>query len=62
VTGSAHCALAPFWGQRLSKTALAAFQASPRGGEVQVRLAADRVILGGKAVTIWQGELAREAV
>src|SRR5262249_15581265 len=57
VTGSAHCSLGPYWGNRLGKTALSAYQASPRGGEVQVRLANERVILGGKAVTVWQGEL-----
>ncbi|HTR20449.1 MAG TPA: PhzF family phenazine biosynthesis protein [Gemmatimonadales bacterium] len=57
-TGSAHCALAPYWGARLGKTAMTGFQASPRGGIVRVRLAGDRVILGGQAVTVLRGELA----
>jgi len=35
------------------------FQASARGGVVRVRLAGDRVILGGKAVTVLRGEPAR---
>lgn len=56
VTGSAHCALAPFWAERLGKTELRAYQASARGGEVGVRVAAPRVFLTGKAVTVWQGE------
>jgi predicted PhzF superfamily epimerase YddE/YHI9 len=57
VTGSAHCCLGPFWSERLGKTEMTAFQASKRGGIVQVRIAADRVILGGQAVTITRGEL-----
>lgn len=58
VTGSAHCVLAPFWCDRFSETELTAFQLSPRGGVVRVRLAGDRVILGGQAVTVLRGELA----
>ncbi|PYP37524.1 MAG: oxidoreductase [Gemmatimonadetes bacterium] len=57
VTGSAHCALAPFWSERLHKTTMTAYQASARGGVVRVRLAGDRVILGGQAVTVLRGEL-----
>ena len=58
VTGSAHCCLGPFWGSRLGATAMVGYQASPRGGVVRVRLAGDRVHLGGKAVTVLRGELA----
>jgi PhzF family phenazine biosynthesis protein len=57
VTGSAHCALGPYWGERLGKTGMTAFQASARGGIVRVRLEGDRVILGGQAVTVMAGEL-----
>jgi len=57
VTGSSHCALAPYWGERLGKTSMTAFQASARGGVVRVRLAGDRVILGGQAVTVMTAEL-----
>jgi PhzF family phenazine biosynthesis protein len=57
VTGSAHCALAPYWGQRLGKTSMIAFQASARGGVVRTRLEGDRVILGGQAVTVMTAEL-----
>lgn len=58
VTGSAHCCLGPYWGKRLGKSAMTGYQASARGGIVRVELAGDRVKLGGKAVTVWRGELA----
>jgi PhzF family phenazine biosynthesis protein len=57
VTGSAHCALAPYWAPRLGKQRLTAYQASPRGGVLRVTLAGDRVLLAGRAVTILRGEL-----
>jgi len=57
VTGSAHCALGPYWMPRLGKLEFTAYQASPRGGVVRVRVAGDRVILGGQAVTVLRGEL-----
>ncbi|HEV8059018.1 MAG TPA: PhzF family phenazine biosynthesis protein [Gemmataceae bacterium] len=57
VTGSAHCCLAPFWGQRLGKRNMVGFQASARGGVVRVTTEGDRVILGGQAVTILEGML-----
>ncbi len=57
VTGSAHCALGPFWQSRLGKDILLAYQASPRGGEIQVHCRGDRVGLRGQAVTVLKGEL-----
>ncbi len=57
VTGSAHCALAVFWGDRLERDAMVGYQASERGGTVKVRREGDRVELIGRAVTIWRGEL-----
>jgi PhzF family phenazine biosynthesis protein len=57
VCGSAHCCLAPYWAERLGRTELTAFQASARGGVLRLRLNGDRVVLGGQAVTVWQGEL-----
>ena len=57
VTGSAHCALGPYWGVRLGKAEMLAYQASARGGVVRMRLAGDRVKLGGQAVTVLRGEL-----
>jgi predicted PhzF superfamily epimerase YddE/YHI9 len=58
VTGSTHCALAPYWTERLGREALVGYQASARGGLVAVRLRDDRVILGGRAVTVARGQLA----
>jgi predicted PhzF superfamily epimerase YddE/YHI9 len=52
VTGSAHCTLAPFWAERLGRDVLVGEQASARGGIVRMRLAGDRVVLGGRAVTV----------
>jgi len=50
VTGSAHCALAPYWANRLGKSKLQARQLSKRGGEVWCEVAGDRVLLKGKSV------------
>ena len=57
VTGSAHCMLTPYWAKVLGKTEMKAYQASARGGEVNVRLAGDRVFLAGEAVTVLRGSL-----
>lgn len=58
VTGSAHCALAPYWAEKLGRADLAGYQASARGGHVRVGHRGDRVLLGGRAVTVVRGELA----
>jgi len=57
VTGSAHCALCPFWAERLGKPEMVGYQASARGGVVTVALVDDRVKLAGNAVTTVRGEL-----
>jgi PhzF family phenazine biosynthesis protein len=57
VTGSAHCALGPYWQSRLGKDTFVAYQASARGGELRVAVRGDRVKLGGQAVTVLRGEL-----
>ncbi|MBI3829820.1 MAG: PhzF family phenazine biosynthesis protein [Planctomycetes bacterium] len=57
VTGSAHCALGPYWAAKLGKGALIGYQASARGGWVKVTPAEARVKLGGQAVTMICGEL-----
>ena len=57
VTGSAHCALAPYWGARLGKTTLRAFQASRRGGELACRLVDGRVELEGGCVLYLEGRI-----
>jgi len=57
VTGSAHCCLAPYWKEKLKKDVMTGYQASQRSGVVKVQVKGNRVILGGKAVTILKGEL-----
>jgi PhzF family phenazine biosynthesis protein len=57
VTGSAHCALAPYWAARLGRQTLTGHQASARGGMVRVETRGDRVMLAGRARTVVRGEL-----
>jgi PhzF family phenazine biosynthesis protein len=57
VTGSAHCALTPYWAEKLGKNTLSAAQVSKRGGTLQCTLAGDRVKLAGNAVTVLSGRL-----
>jgi predicted PhzF superfamily epimerase YddE/YHI9 len=57
VTGSAHAALGPYWGRRLGRTTLRAYQASARGGTLRIRLDGARVELGGRALTVMRGAL-----
>lgn len=62
VTGSAHCALGPYWAEKLAKDDLVCFQASERGGTVRVGVRGERVLLAGRAVTVWRGELVAESL
>lgn len=62
VTGSAHCTLAPYWAGRFGRADLTGYQASARGGRVRVRHNGDRVLLAGRAVTVFAGELAGPAL
>ncbi|MBV9930913.1 MAG: PhzF family phenazine biosynthesis protein [Alphaproteobacteria bacterium] len=55
VTGSAHAALTPFWSERLGRDSFTAWQASRRGGTVRCRRAGERVVLGGRCVTVIEG-------
>jgi PhzF family phenazine biosynthesis protein len=57
VTGSAHCCLAPYWAARLGRDEMVGYQASPRGGVMRVRVAGDRVVLGGQTAIVARGEL-----
>lgn len=56
VTGSAHAVIAPYWAEQLGRTHFTAFQASARGGHMTCTLEGDRVILGGKCVTVIEGQ------
>jgi PhzF family phenazine biosynthesis protein len=57
VTGSAHCTLGPYWCQKLAKKKLNAFQASKRGGELQLEVEEDSIKITGQAVTVLEGTL-----
>lgn len=57
VTGSAHAVLTPYWAKRLGRDAFSAYQASARGGHVACGLAGDRVVLGGRCVTVIEGTM-----
>ena len=60
VTGSAHCALGPFWADRLGKATLTGRQVSARGGVVRIQMesaTSPRVLLLGQAATVLRAEL-----
>ncbi len=55
VTGSAHAVVVPYWAGRLGRETFTAFQASARGGHLACRLDGDRVVIGGRCVTVIEG-------
>jgi len=59
VTGSMHCALIPYWAERLGKSKLFARQVSKRGGELFCEDLPDvgRVRISGRAVLSLTGNL-----
>jgi PhzF family phenazine biosynthesis protein len=57
VTGSAQCALVPYWASQLGKNEFATAQISRRGGELQCRLAGDRVVIEGNCVLYLEGTI-----
>ena len=57
VTGSAQCALAPFWHQKTGKTDFICHQISKREGILKVSLKDNRVDISGQAVTVFRAEL-----
>jgi PhzF family phenazine biosynthesis protein len=57
-TGSLHCILSPLFSAKLGKPRLAFHQAYPgRGGDLQCEHRGERVMIGGAAVTVLEGEL-----
>ena len=58
VTGSAHCAIAPYWAEKLGKTSLTARQVSKRGGDVYCEVVDDRVLISGHARLYSRGQIA----
>lgn len=57
VTGSAHCNIVPYWSEKLGKTKLFCQQLSPRHGNLECELQGDRVVMSGKCVLYFQGEI-----
>ncbi len=57
VTGSIHCALVPYWADRLGRRALHARQVSRRGGDLFCEVSEDRVLISGYAVKYLEGEI-----
>jgi PhzF family phenazine biosynthesis protein len=57
VTGSTHCALIPYWAQRLGRQKMFARQVSARGGELHCELRGERVSIAGNAVLYLTGEI-----
>jgi len=58
VTGGVQTFLAKYWGEKLSKTVLRAFQSSQRTGSMTVELRNNRVLIFGHAVIVLEGNLA----
>ncbi len=57
VTGSANCALAPFWSGKTGKNDFISHQISKRGGVLKVSLNGERVEISGQAKTIFKAEM-----
>jgi len=57
VTGSAHCALIPYWSEKLGKKDLLARQVSRRGGELFCKDKGDRVVIAGRTVAFMEGTI-----
>jgi PhzF family phenazine biosynthesis protein len=57
VTGAAHCALTPYWAERLGRTTLVGRQISARGGTVWCEDRGERVGLTGRCADYLAGEI-----
>lgn len=62
VTGSAHCALAPYWADKLGKNVLTARQVSKQSGRLICEIADDRVLISGRTVAYLKGQIEIEDV
>jgi PhzF family phenazine biosynthesis protein len=54
-TGSIHCALTPYWAERLRKNTVYSRQVSKRGAELHCELKGNRVEIAGRAVKYLEG-------
>ena len=57
VTGSAHCALVPYWSMKTGNKDFISHQISKREGILKLRLQGDRVLISGQAKTIFVADL-----
>ena len=62
VTGSAHCSIAPYWSkklgsEKLGKTEFRARQVSSRGGDLDLQITGDRLLISGQARTYLKGRI-----
>lgn len=57
VTGSAHCQLAPYWSKRMGQNHFTAYQASKRGGVLEITYEGDRVLIEGPCITYLRGQI-----
>ena len=58
VCGSAHCQIAPYWGEVMGKTEIHAYQASKRGGHLYCRLTGNgRIAISGEAALVAVAEI-----
>ncbi|PRX54881.1 PhzF family phenazine biosynthesis protein [Flagellimonas meridianipacifica] len=61
VTGSIHSVLGHYWGEKLKKDKLIAYQASERGGKIYVSPLKNSVKLGGNVKFMFEGTLHLES-
>ncbi len=57
VTGSAHCALVPFWKMKTGRNDFISHQVSKRGGILKVSMKDERVEISGHAKTVFRTEI-----
>jgi predicted PhzF superfamily epimerase YddE/YHI9 len=57
VTGSAHCISTPYWAKRLGKNKMSARQISARGGDLEVELRGERVLISGRVAPYMEGRI-----
>lgn len=56
-TGSSHCMLTPYWGEKFKKTKMVGWQASPNGAEIRCELLQNRVLLSGNSEIFVRGKM-----
>lgn len=57
VTGSAHCILTPIWAKKLNQTKFKACQVSARGGDLDLEIKDNRLLIGGEAKLYMKGKI-----